>query len=293
MNEKDMEDLISLYPDDFFPQKGFILKGRQRSFAGIGRFDLLFEDRFQTKILMELKAVAAKYEVATQLAKYKDELQSRGETHILMWLVAPQIPTSVREFMDRIGIEYTEIHLVEFRRVAERHGFPISSEASEKKPSNTQNPESPTGITRTTRAGPSPSQVHTGPTITRPSNFRWKAYGYDLALVNHEAFDPSTFGRLIDAFERAVPSRRNATIVEELRRWAANPKLAHWQHKSNASLLRWVTTSSYKSAVPHALAIWKYLFGEPAPAWYIWTQAKGYEFYPEKWTTWFESMNPR
>jgi hypothetical protein len=129
MLEKDMETLIADYPGDFFPGRGFELKGRQESFAGVGRFDLLFEDRFKTKILMELKAVPAKYEVATQLAKYKDELHHRGENHILMWLVAPQVSNSIREFLDRIGIEYSEIHEVEFRRVAERHGVLIRSEA--------------------------------------------------------------------------------------------------------------------------------------------------------------------
>ena len=78
---------------------------------------------------MELKAVPARYEVATQLAKYKDELRSRGENHILMWLVAPQVSNSIREFLDRIGIEYSEIHETEFQRVAERHGVPVRGES--------------------------------------------------------------------------------------------------------------------------------------------------------------------
>jgi hypothetical protein len=134
MLEREMEDLIANYPDDFFPHKGFQLRGRQRSFANVGRFDLLFKDRYDTNILMELKAVPAKYEVATQLAKYKDELHSRGEKHILMWLVAPQVPNSVREFLDRIGIEYSEIHTTEFRRVAEHHGVLIASETSPQQP---------------------------------------------------------------------------------------------------------------------------------------------------------------
>lgn len=94
----------------------------------MGRFDLLFEDEFQTKILMELKARPGKYEDATQLARYKDELQRRGQRSVLMWLVAPQIPTSVREFLDRIGIEYSEIHISEFRQVAERHDVPLGSD---------------------------------------------------------------------------------------------------------------------------------------------------------------------
>jgi hypothetical protein len=128
MLEKDMEDLIAGYPEDFFPGKGFELRGRQKSFAGVGRFDLLFEDLYKTNILMELKAVAARYEDATQLAKYKDELLYRGEKHVLMWLVAPQLSSSVREFLDRIGIEYTEIHEAQYRRVAERRGLSIRSE---------------------------------------------------------------------------------------------------------------------------------------------------------------------
>ena len=77
---------------------------------------------------MELKAVTAKYEDASQLAKYKDALVQRGERNLLMWLVAPHIPNSVREFLDRIGIEYSEIHEAQFRRVAERHDVKLQTE---------------------------------------------------------------------------------------------------------------------------------------------------------------------
>jgi hypothetical protein len=128
MLERDMEDLIANYPDDFFSGRGFQLRGRQKSFAGVGRFDLLFVDRFKTNILMELKAVSVKYEDATQVAKYKDELQNRGEKHILMCIVAPHFSNSVREFLDRIGIEYSEIHEAEYQRVAGRNGSTIRSE---------------------------------------------------------------------------------------------------------------------------------------------------------------------
>jgi RecB family endonuclease NucS len=122
VNEREMEDLIAAFPGDFFDRHQFVLKGRQQSFADVGRFDLLFEDEFQTQILMELKARQGKYEDATQLARYKDELNRRGARNVLMWLVAPQIPNSLREFLDRIGIQWSEIHVAEFRRVAERHG---------------------------------------------------------------------------------------------------------------------------------------------------------------------------
>jgi RecB family endonuclease NucS len=71
MLERDMENLIAAFPEDFFPGHKFVLTGRQQSFCGVGRFDLLFTDSYQTRVLMELKAVTAKYENATQLAKYR------------------------------------------------------------------------------------------------------------------------------------------------------------------------------------------------------------------------------
>jgi RecB family endonuclease NucS len=126
MLERQMEDLIAAYPEEFFPGKGFELRGRQGYLAEVGRYDLRFEDRYGTKILMELKAVTAKFEHASQLAKYKDELRLRGETRILMWLVAPHLPHSVREQLDALGIEYTEIHEAQFRQVADRYGVSLS-----------------------------------------------------------------------------------------------------------------------------------------------------------------------
>ncbi|MGB7759068.1 MAG: endonuclease NucS domain-containing protein [Bryobacteraceae bacterium] len=296
MIERDMEDLIANHPDDFFPDRGFELRGRQQSLAGVGRrFDLLFEDRFRTKILMELKAVPAKYEVATQLAAYKDELQNRGETHILMWLVAPHIPQSVREFLDRIGIEYSEIHVPEFRRVAERHGEPIHSEAPRQDLAAPRFEESaPAAFGSNRRRIGTRPQVDIGPRVTSHSALNWTAQGYDLVLSNPQQFDGATFAALVDAFAKAVPSGRNASLVRELQRWAPNVSCSRWLHQSNAPLLRWVTTSSYKSSVPHAHAIWKYLFGEPVPTWYVWNQSRRcYEFDHDAWTVWFESLNER
>lgn len=127
MLEKDMEELLARYPQDFFPRKNLLLKDRQRSFSGVGRFDLLFTDEYGTNILMELKARTAKYEDATQLAKYFDALKQLGEKNIIMWLVAPQIPNSIREFLDNIGIEYSEIHDSEYKRIADIHNYQLQT----------------------------------------------------------------------------------------------------------------------------------------------------------------------
>jgi hypothetical protein len=128
MLESEMEELLALYPHDFFPRKMLILTGRQKSFAGVGRFDLLFEDEHKSNILIELKARVAKYEDASQVAKYKAALDEQGKRNVIMWLVAPHIPKPVIDFLDSIGIEHTEIHETEYRNVASRHNFTFGSD---------------------------------------------------------------------------------------------------------------------------------------------------------------------
>jgi hypothetical protein len=77
MLERDIENLIAAFPEEFFPGQSLVLRGRQQAFAGVGRFDLLFTDPYKTNVLVELKAVTAKYENATQLAKYNIKRPSK------------------------------------------------------------------------------------------------------------------------------------------------------------------------------------------------------------------------
>jgi Endonuclease NucS len=127
MLEREMEDLIAAYPSEFFPRRQLKKIGRQESFAGVGRFDLLFSDKFST-VLMELKAAPLKNDDAQQVKKYYDELKRKGCKNIEMWLVAPCVPPFVREFLDAIGVQFEEIHEGEFRLVAQRHGYVFKSD---------------------------------------------------------------------------------------------------------------------------------------------------------------------
>lgn len=128
MIEREMEDLISAYPNEFFPRKELTFVERQRSFPGVGRFDLLFSDRFANQILMELKRVPARVVDAEQLVKYQEALATGGYQNVILWLVAPTIPKQTEDFLDRYGIEHTVIHEAEFRQVAARHGYTFDSE---------------------------------------------------------------------------------------------------------------------------------------------------------------------
>ena len=128
MLESDMEELIARYTSEFFPQYEFGLTGRQGSYPGFGRYDLLFEDSRGFKILMELKARPAKYQDADQLARYYEALQTSGETGMMLWLVATSIHQAVAEYLDRAGIEHSEFHLPQYMRVAEKYGYKLTPE---------------------------------------------------------------------------------------------------------------------------------------------------------------------
>lgn len=130
MREQQLEDILASYPDDFFPDRQFRLIGRQTSLDGVGRFDLLFEDRAGRKWLIELKAVALKITDTDQLMRYYEELHQRAPREsFIPCFVAPDVPPHVKGYLDGKGIEYREFRVAEFRRVASEHGLELTSTA--------------------------------------------------------------------------------------------------------------------------------------------------------------------
>jgi len=126
MLEREMEDLIAEFPDDFdcFHGKGLVLMGRQKTLPGFGRFDLLFEDRRHNKILMELKLGRTQVdEVMLQIDRYRDALENQGIADILMYVVATEIPKPHRRMLNNAEIECCEISEAEFRRVARKRNY--------------------------------------------------------------------------------------------------------------------------------------------------------------------------
>ncbi|MBU1630382.1 MAG: DUF91 domain-containing protein [Candidatus Omnitrophica bacterium] len=54
MLEKDIENLIAQYPEDFFPNSGFKLIGQQVK-IGSCFADIVFEDKYNRTIIVEVK----------------------------------------------------------------------------------------------------------------------------------------------------------------------------------------------------------------------------------------------
>jgi hypothetical protein len=245
MLEKQMEELIAKFPEEFFPRKKLVLKDRQKSFAGVGRFDLLFEDEFQTEILMELKAVQARYEDATQLANYKDALEGRGEKNLMMWLVAPRIPKAVCEFLDRIGIEYSEIHEPEFRHVAARHGIALDAK-----------PPAP--------VAPEPGPAEDGQIVAPPAG-GMSFTRFDHSNVPYELrqdFDRGELARLLAGFQSVVKRQKDVSLANHLDKELLRREPPRIERRTLSQLAKWCKTGGiYSDGGDVARRISQLLFG--------------------------------
>jgi hypothetical protein len=211
MLEKDMEDLIAQYPSEFFHPHEFTLIGRQGTLPGVGRYDLLFQDSRGTKILMELKAQPAKYADADQLAKYYNALKDSGQKGILLWVVATSIQHAVREVLDNVGIEYSEIHPAQYVWVAEKYGVKLRSETPEPEPTGTATTadsgtdeaeeeatsQRPKEEKRMSRYRGSTVYVHVLAELVRAAQYRGVTTYQDLAVIMGLPMKGSNMGRQI------------------------------------------------------------------------------------------------
>jgi RecB family endonuclease NucS len=75
MLEKDIENLIAQYPDEFFPKEGFKLVSQQFNISG-RRIDLLFEDNHNCEIIVEVKRGILTGEASGQIVEYYGLLKS-------------------------------------------------------------------------------------------------------------------------------------------------------------------------------------------------------------------------
>jgi len=106
MLEKDFEDIICKYPE--LIEEGLILTGRQLSLYG-RRMDILFEDKFKRKLIIELKAGPIKDEHVGQIMSYEGMLLSDDDPTIRVMLVGTRVPPNIKKSMDYHGIAWKEI----------------------------------------------------------------------------------------------------------------------------------------------------------------------------------------
>ena len=109
LTEKDFEDIICRYPD--LLEDGLVFKGRQINLYG-RRMDVLFEDKFKRKLIIELKSGPIKDEHIGQVLSYEGMMLSADDPTIRVMLVGNRVPPNIQRSLDHHGIAWKEIGLI-------------------------------------------------------------------------------------------------------------------------------------------------------------------------------------
>jgi len=128
MLEKDIENLIARYPEEFFPDEGFKLEGQQ---VNLGRFyaDIIFRDKYNRKVVVEVKRGSLSRKAAGQVIDYYGILKTQNSQEIIeLILCANIIPAERRVFLENAGIECKEIGEAKIKEVAEKYGYKFAGE---------------------------------------------------------------------------------------------------------------------------------------------------------------------
>ncbi len=105
-SEKDFEDIICKWPE--LIEDGLILKGRQITLYG-RRMDILFEDKFKRKLIIELKVGPIKDENIGLILSYEGMLLSSEDPTIRIMLVGNRVPPNIQKSLDHHGIAWKAI----------------------------------------------------------------------------------------------------------------------------------------------------------------------------------------
>lgn len=134
MLEKDIENLIAWYPDDFFPGCGFKLMGQQVKLGNCFA-DAVFEDRYKRTIIVEIKRGILSREASGQIIEYYGLLKQQNTNRIIeLILCANIIPSERKVFLENIGIECKELGLALISDIAKKYNYRFLDESEQEIP---------------------------------------------------------------------------------------------------------------------------------------------------------------
>ncbi len=113
MKEADLENIIVKYPELIEDELQLI--GQQVKVFG-RRMDLLFKDKFQRKLIVELKNGVIKDAHVGQVLSYEGMLLSHDDPTIRVMLVGTRVPPNIGKSLDHHGIAWKEITYTNLRQ---------------------------------------------------------------------------------------------------------------------------------------------------------------------------------
>lgn len=147
MLEKDIENLIAQHPNDFFPNANFKLQGQQVK-LGNCYADILFTDKYERKIIVEVKRGILSRDASGQVIEYYGLLKQKQADAIVELIVcANTIPHERKLFLENVGIECKELGLSLIQQVANKYNYKFLDDLKQQH-SKTQPIISPTTNTK-------------------------------------------------------------------------------------------------------------------------------------------------
>jgi len=124
MLEKDIENLLAKYSDEFLPNYNLRFVGQQVK-LGTVYADIVFENQRGDMVIVEIKRGVLRREAIGQIIEYYGMLkQQESNKNILLILVANVIPKEMTVFLkERLGIEFIEIPASKIREVARKYTY--------------------------------------------------------------------------------------------------------------------------------------------------------------------------
>lgn len=119
MLEKDFEKIICKYPE--LIEDGLTFKGNQIPLDG-KYVDIVFEDRFGQKLIVELKRGTVVRKDVAQLLDYEGYFVSQENPTTRVMLVGNRIPKNLKLSLDHHGFEYKEIQVITLKKKLQSEG---------------------------------------------------------------------------------------------------------------------------------------------------------------------------
>lgn len=130
MLEKDIENLIAQNPDDIFPGEGFKLIGQQIIIEG-RRLDILFEDKHERQVIVEVKRGILTREASGQIAEYYGLLKNENKDKSCeLILCANIIPKERKTFLETIGVTCKELGVIQITELAKKYDYKFIDDQS-------------------------------------------------------------------------------------------------------------------------------------------------------------------
>lgn len=123
MLEKDIENLLAKYPDEFV--SGLAFKGQEVKLGSL-RADIIFEDENKGElVIVEIKRGILKRDAIGQIIEYYGLLKKQQpDKNIRLLLVANVIPKQMTTFLnEKLGVQFLEIPDFKIREVARKHSY--------------------------------------------------------------------------------------------------------------------------------------------------------------------------